>query len=200
MITGKAVDFGGRGPPAIAVSDDDFEEYEEFLAWKKKHGLRATIRKMARRQGVDEPDDRDLRDRVKERETARDVSRLNKAIAKQEETARDIAKLKGSLEDTMDSARKDKVIEERLDGGRIVKKAKRGKRKQWDASEEDQDSAVDAAASADDTDAAEEDGPRRSSKVKAQEKEVEEEKEEAPKALDKKEKDRQVNKIKKLKK
>ena len=33
----------------IAVSDDDFEEYQEFLAWKKKHGLRATIRKMAKK-------------------------------------------------------------------------------------------------------------------------------------------------------
>ena len=47
VIQGREVDFDR--PPAIAVSDDDFEEYEEFLAWKKKHGLRATIRKMARK-------------------------------------------------------------------------------------------------------------------------------------------------------
>ena len=90
-------------PPAIAVSDDDFEEYEEFLNWKKKHGLRATIRKMARNQGVDEE-----REEIRQKNTARDVSRLNRAIAKQEETARDIAKLKGSLEATMEDARKER--------------------------------------------------------------------------------------------
>ena len=77
--------------PAIAVSDDDFEEYEEFLAWKRKHGLRATIRKMAKHQGVDDNDDQqEVRDRIAEKKTAADVSRLNRAIAKQEETARDI--------------------------------------------------------------------------------------------------------------
>ena len=45
----------------------------------------------------------------------RDVSKLNRAIAKQEETARDIARLKGSLEEGMDSARRNKkpiVIDE----------------------------------------------------------------------------------------
>ena len=46
------------------MSDDDYEEYEEFLAWKKKHGLRATIRKMARNSGVDEE-----RDEVERRKT-----------------------------------------------------------------------------------------------------------------------------------
>lgn len=44
---------GRDAPPAIAVSDDDFEEYEEFLAWKRKHGLRATIKKMARHERSD---------------------------------------------------------------------------------------------------------------------------------------------------
>lgn len=97
-------------PPAIAVSDDDFEEYEEFLAWKKKHGLRATIRKMARRQGIDAEEEA-----IQHRKTARDVSRLNKAIAKQEETARDIAKLKGNLEKTMESAKLAKVGDKNID-------------------------------------------------------------------------------------
>lgn len=101
-------------PPAIAVSDDDFEEYEEFLAWKKKHGLRATIRKMARKQGVDEE-----RDEVEHRKTARDVSRLNKAIAKQEETARDIARLKGSLEATMKGKHLNKIDEQEPDESRV---------------------------------------------------------------------------------
>ena len=46
VIQGRKMDFDTA---PIAVSDDDFEEYKEFLAWKKKHGLRATIRKMAKK-------------------------------------------------------------------------------------------------------------------------------------------------------
>ena len=134
--------------------------------------------------------------------TARDVSRLNRAIAKQEETARDIARLKGSLEATMEGARRDREMAERVDGeqgGRTFAKASK-KRKQWDAAE---------VPSADDGEDFEDAGPRRSTKVKAQEKNVEEKEEAAEeksadskeeKPLDKKEKAKQVKKIQKLKK
>jgi hypothetical protein len=115
---------------------------------------------------------------------------LNRAIAKQEETARDIAKLKGSLEATMADARMDPETKERLDGehgGRTLAKATK-KRKQWDAAE---------VSSGDDGEGAEDAGPRRSTKVKAEEKNVEEKEDEAEekaeetkeeKPLDKKEK------------
>lgn len=95
---------------------------------------------------------------------------MNRAIAKQEETARDIAKLKGSLEATMEDARKEREMNERVDGeqgGRTFAKAKRRGRP---ASE---------VPSADDDEEFEDAGPRRSTKVKAQEKDVEKKEEAA---------------------
>jgi len=76
----------GRSPPAIAVSDDDFEEYEEFLAWKRKHGLRATIKKMAKRDRFrsdsTDSDDDPVPTVVSDAKTSKKVSKLNRAIAK----------------------------------------------------------------------------------------------------------------------
>jgi len=66
VATGKVLDYD-HAPPAIAVSDDDFEEYEEFLAWKRKHGLRATIRRMAKRDRFAGEEHEDVADLIEKR-------------------------------------------------------------------------------------------------------------------------------------
>ena len=102
----------------------------------------------------------------------------------------------------MADARMDPETKERLDGehGGITLAKATKKRKQWDAAE---------VSSGDDGEGAEDAGPRRSTKVKAEEKNVEEKEDEAEekaeeakeeKPLDKKEKAKQVKKIQELKK
>lgn len=72
----KSEDGGKVKPQPYVVADDDFEEYDEFLRWKRKHGLRANVRRMARHHRKHFPKDgetdqektvRDLKNRVAEK-------------------------------------------------------------------------------------------------------------------------------------
>lgn len=80
VITGREV--RGADIPAIAISDDDFEEYEEFLAWKKKYGLRATLKRLAGdRYGSDDPNAEAAAKTISDNIAAKNKLKKQKAVA-----------------------------------------------------------------------------------------------------------------------